>query len=253
MSSRVALVTGAASGIGAACAARLLASGMRVAGLDLRPPAPSTASSGDVVWWGDGVDVSNGEQVRAYVRQVEDALGSVDVVVNSAGIAGSGQYITETTEEELSRIIAVDLIGAILVAKATLPSMVRRGWGCIVNVASVAAIEGMPGHLPYCVAKAGLLNATRVMAWEYGRHGIRVNSIVPGLIQTPPTDAMFAKNPDLEHQMVHWAALRRMGGSEEIASAVAFLVSDDAAFVTGHSMIVDGGWTAGREPIPAPD
>ena len=242
----IAIVTGAASGIGAACAARLAAQGMIVVGMDLQsPPAGSS-----LVAWRGSIDISDGVAVEAYVAGIEAEFGPVARLVNAAGIGGSGAALLETESEELDRIITVNLRSALLLAKIVLKGMVARRRGAIVNIASVAGLEGAPGHLPYGVSKAGLVHASRCLAWEYGRHGVRVNSISPGLIQTPMTQGLFAM-PDHVHQMIHWSALRRAGQPEEIAAATAFLLSDEASFITGHNLIVDGGWTAGRDQIPA--
>jgi NAD(P)-dependent dehydrogenase (short-subunit alcohol dehydrogenase family) len=240
------LITGAGSGIGEACAKQFVNGGARVAALDVKRPAGELA---DKVFWNGPVDLLNRIAVRECVDAASSALGPIDILINAAGVGGDGKYLDETSEEELDRIIGINLRGALFTSKCVLKSMVARRRGSIVHIASVAGIEGAPGHLPYGASKAGLIHATKTMAWEYGRSGIRVNCICPGLIRTPMTGDIFSMKEHL-HQMVHWSAMRRWGEPSEIASAADFLSSDMASFVTGHALIVDGGWTAGRDQIP---
>lgn len=244
---QMALVTGVSSGIGAACAAKLASRGIAVVGMDVKAPSSPSASL-PFAWRGE-IDVSDTQAVAAYVADVEAERGAISILVNAAGIGGSGAAVLEMTDAELDRILNVNLRSAVLLCRAVLKGMVARGRGAIVNIASVAGLEGAPGHLPYGAAKAGLIHATRTLAWEYGRHGVRVNSVSPGLIRTPMTQGLFDMDDHL-HQMIHWSALRRYGLPEEVASAVAFLASDEASFVTGHNLIIDGGWTSGRDQIP---
>jgi len=240
---RTALITGAASGIGAACAARFAAEGARVAGLDVQKPLDPAA-------WGrarpfrDGVDVRDEAGVRGAVADLRAELGPIDVLVNAAGVGGFGPA-HELPEEEWDRTLDINLKGTWLVTKAVLPGMLERGAGSIIHLASVEGLEGLSGCVAYNASKGGVVLMTRTMALDYGASGIRVNCLCPGLIETPLTEGVRAV-PGVAEQMVSWHALGRSGRPEEVAAAALFLASDDASFVTGHALVVDGGWTAGR-------
>jgi meso-butanediol dehydrogenase/(S,S)-butanediol dehydrogenase/diacetyl reductase len=240
---KVALVAGAASGIGAACARRFAAEGARIAGLDLQKPLDA-ALWGDGTFFRDGVDVRSEEQVRSAVAAAVARFSRIDVLVNAAGVAGGGPA-HDLAEEEWDRTVDVNLKGSWLVAKHVLPSMLEHGAGSIIHLASVEGLEGLSGSLPYNASKGGVVLMTKNMALDYGPLGIRVNCLCPGLIETPLTKLVFDAEV-LRHEMVSWHALGRAGRPEEVAAAALFLASDDASFVTGHALVVDGGWTAGR-------
>lgn len=246
---KVALVTGAASGIGEACARRLAQAGMAVAGLDVQPVAPR---DGLDIWQGDLVDLRRPDQVEAYVEAVRTRLGPISILVNAAGVLGPGAPTHQTAIADYDRVVEVNLRGPFLVSKSVLPSMLQLGGGAIVNIASIGGLEGAPTQVAYGATKAGLIEATRTMAMEYGPYGIRVNCVCPGLIRTPMTEGIFSNEQRLK-QMIGYSPLRRWGGPEDVAGAVNFLVSDDAAFITGQHLVVDGGWTAGRQVAPEPD
>jgi NAD(P)-dependent dehydrogenase (short-subunit alcohol dehydrogenase family) len=231
---RVALVTGAASGIGAATTARFREEGATVATLDLQ---------GDV---DHAADVRDEAAVEAAVRAVVDRTGRLDVVVNAAGVAGGGP-VHLLPAEEWDRVVDVNLKGTFLVAKHAAAVMVGQRSGSIVNLASIEGLEGTEGGSAYNASKGGVVLLTKNMAIDYGRSGIRVNCICPGFIDTP----MLRSVMDLDvmaqvrdrYREAHM--LGRFGKPEEIASAASFLASDDASFVTGHALVVDGGFTAG--------
>jgi NAD(P)-dependent dehydrogenase (short-subunit alcohol dehydrogenase family) len=247
---RVALVTGAASGIGAACAVRFAEEGAVIAGIDLQKPvgdgwsrvekrAPRSS-------FRDGVDVRSEADVRAAADAAVARFGRIDVLVNAAGVGGGGPA-HELAEEEWDRVVDINLKGSFLVAKHVLAQMVKQGSGSVVHLASVEGLEGMSGSLPYNASKGGVVLMTKNMAIDYAPHGIRVNCLCPGLIDTPLT-APLAMGP-LKHirdTMQSWHALNRLGRPEEVAACALFLASDDASFVTGHALVVDGGWMAGR-------
>ncbi|MDH3687771.1 MAG: SDR family oxidoreductase [Myxococcales bacterium] len=245
-----ALVTGAASGIGAACALRFAQEGAAVAGLDVQQPADAA--------WKEAVelaprshfgiaDVSDEAQVTEAVAAVREALGGIDVLVNAAGIAGGGPaHLVQ--EGDWDRVLDVNLKGTWLASKHVLPAMLEGGGGSIVHIASVEGLEGFEGGSAYNASKGGVVLLTRNMAMDYGRRGIRVNAVCPGFIETPllesvlgdPAMATYRERIREAHQ------LGRLGKPEEIAQAALFLASDEASFVTGVALPVDGGFTAGH-------
>jgi NAD(P)-dependent dehydrogenase (short-subunit alcohol dehydrogenase family) len=243
---KVALVTGAASGIGAHCALRFAQEGARVAGVDLKKPVDPAAwaaveAAAPAARFFDGVDVRDEARVASAVRTALERFHRIDVLVNAAGVEGVGPA-HELTQESWDRTVDINLKGSFLVAKHVLPSMLARKSGSVINVASVEGLEGMAGSMSYNASKGGVVLMTKSMALDYGPAGIRVNCLCPGLILTPLTEIVQQAKPVLD-QMVSWHALGRAGRPEEVAAA-------DASFVTGHALVVDGGWTAGRRILP---
>jgi NAD(P)-dependent dehydrogenase (short-subunit alcohol dehydrogenase family) len=230
---RVALVTGAASGIGEACVSRFNAEGAVTVGLDLQHPDRA-------------VDVRDEDAVARVIADVVAEHGRLDVVVNAAGVAGGGP-VHQLEADEWDRVLDVNLKGTYLVCKHALVAMMEQRSGSIVNIASIEGIEGTEGGSAYNASKGGVVLLTKNMAIDYGRIGIRVNCICPGFIDTP----MFRAVMELEamaqvrERIREEHKLGRFGRPEEIASAALFLASDDASFVTGHALVVDGGFTAG--------
>jgi NAD(P)-dependent dehydrogenase (short-subunit alcohol dehydrogenase family) len=251
LSGKVALITGAASGIGAACATRFAQEGASVAGLDLQKPVDGAAweavrAAAPSAAFRDGLDVRDEEKVAAAVQEAAERFGRIDVLVNAAGVAGIGQA-HELEASEWDRVVDINLKGSFLVAKHVLPVMLRQGSGSIIHLASVEGIEGMSSALAYNASKGGVVLMTRNMAIDYGPHGIRVNCLCPGLIDTPLV-ALLGQPAlaGVREQMRSLHALGRLGRAEEVAAAALFLASDDASFVSGHALAVDGGWMAGR-------
>lgn len=230
---RVALVTGGASGIGLACCERFASEGAKVASLDLE--------AGDYK-----VDVRDEEGVAAAVDSLVADHGRIDIVVNSAGIAGGGP-VHMVSASDWQKVIDVNLTGTFLVSKHALRHMVGQRSGSIVNVASIEGVQGTEGGSSYNASKGGVVLLTKNMAIDYGRAGIRVNCICPGFIDTPLLRAVM-DSEGMAQVRDHYRDLHvlgRFGRPEEIAAAAAFLASDDASFVTGHPLVVDGGFTAG--------
>jgi len=247
-----ALITGAASGIGAACALRFAEEGASVVGIDVQPPVDAAAwarveESAPAALFLDGVDVRDESQVMAVVARAEGRLGHLDVLVNAAGVSGFGAcHALEVAEWD--RVVDINLKGSYLVSKHVLPGMIARGSGSIVHLASVEGLEGMAQSMAYNASKGGVVLMTRSMAIDYGLHGIRVNCLCPGLVETPLTAPVrdITELRGVWDAMVGFHALGRAGRADEIAAAALFLASSDASFVTGAALVVDGGWTAGR-------
>lgn len=243
---RIALVTGAASGIGAATALRMAGEGALVTGMDLAEP-------GDGPWrqveaCASSARFTTGDVSKeADVERVIAETGAPDIVVNAAGVA-SGGAVHDYPVEEWDRVLDVNLKGTFLVCKHALRGMLDKGGGSIVNIASIEGLEGAEGGSGYNASKGGVVLLTKNLAMDYGRKGIRVNCVCPGLVDTPMTRSIF----DVDGMREYWRkfeeahALGRAGRPEEIAAAVCFLASDDASFVSGAAMVVDGGLTAGH-------
>ena len=247
----VAVVTGAASGIGAACAQRFRGEGARVVGLDVTEPAHHQDTGGAGVEF-SRVDVCDEHAVAAVFDDVVTSHGRVDAVVHAAGVAGGGPvHLVQASEWQ--RVIDVNLTGTFVVAKHAVRVMldqelVEGERGSIVTVASVEGIEGTEGGSSYNASKGGVVLLTKNVAIDYGHRGIRANAICPGFIRTPMLEGVF-EMPGMEHvldDIVRSHKLGRLGRPEEIAAAALFLASRDASFVTGHALVVDGGYTAGR-------
>ena len=246
---KVAVITGAASGIGAACARRFAREGAAIAGIDLSKP-------GDEAWRGVAehasgtslheLDVRDEPAIEAAIAAIAARFQRVDVLVNAAGVAGAGAA-HELDQAEFDRVVDINLKGSFLVAKHVLRPMLEQKAGSIIHIASIEGLEGLPGQLAYNASKGGVVLMTKNMAIDYGRLGIRVNCLCPGAIDTPLLGALRedALRP-IREQMRAFHALDRFGQPEEVAAAALFLASDDASFVTGTALVVDGGWTAGR-------
>ena len=240
---RVALVTGGASGIGAATSRRLAAEGARLAVTDL-----DAERAGEVAAEIDGgayeLDVRSTASVREAVNRIEADLGPVDVLVNNAGYDEFGFFVN-TDEQMWDRVLAVNLRGVLAVTHAVLPGMQERRGGRIVNVASEAGRVGSQGSGVYSAAKAGVIGLTKAVARESARYGVRCNAVAPGPIETPLLMAAPQALGDLGERlvagMVGSTAMRRIGQPDEVAAAIAYLASDDASFVTGQTLGVSGG------------
>ncbi|MEV0685921.1 3-oxoacyl-ACP reductase FabG [Nocardia sp. NPDC050378] len=247
MPSRTAFVTGAARGIGAATAARLAEDGCAVAVVDLDPDAAMeaagkiNAAGGTAI--GIGCDVSDETQVADAVARTVADLGSLDVLVNNAGVLRDN-LLFKMSVDDWDTVMSVHLRGAFLCSRAAQKHMVDNRSGAIVNTSSVSAL-GNRGQANYAAAKAGIQGLTRTLAMELGPFGIRVNAVAPGFIATEMTAAtaerMGVRAEDLQAKTAEITPLRRVGTPADIANVVAFLASDDAGFVTGQTLYVDGG------------
>jgi len=239
---RVALVTGGSGGIGAATAAALAASGHAVAvGYASRAEAAEKVAA-EIGGLAVPVDVTDPASVAAAFTQVEDALGPVAVLVNNAGVTGDGLAM-RMGDDQWRRVLATSLDGAFHTIRRALPSMTRQRFGRIVNVGSVAGFSGSAGQANYAAAKAGLVGLTRSIAREMAPRGITCNAVAPGPIATNMTDVL---SPERQAEMVAAVPLGRMGRPDEVASVIAFLCSDAAAYVNGAVVPVDGGLGMGH-------
>ena len=247
---RVAIVTGAASGIGLAIAERLAADGHPVAIFDRNEEAGTAAAAKISADGGTAlavtVDVAEPEQIAAGVARVVAELGPPTVLVNNAGIEGFDPFLSITLEK-WERLLRVNLTGTFLCCQAVVPHMVEAGWGRIVNISSSSAQGGQSLMTHYVSSKAGMIGLTKALALELGPKGITVNTIPPGFIDTPMLRASEAKGllgEGVEHHAKQ-TPVRRAGLPSDIAGATAFLVSDDASYVTGQVIGVNGGRNTG--------
>ena len=247
------IVTGAASGIGRACAIRLLDEGANVMGADVVAAADLPASSAMDRWEFTPVDVSDEASVASLVRAAGDAYGRVDGLVNAAGVAGGGPvHLVEASDWD--RVVGVNLYGTFLTAKHVIARMLEQplvdgARGAVVTIASIEGVEGTAGGSSYSASKGGVVILTKNMAIDYAGRGIRVNTVCPGFIDTPMTQAIFGMEgmEQARREIAVEHKLGRFGRPDEVASAACFLLSSDASFITGHALVVDGGYTAGRD------
>jgi NAD(P)-dependent dehydrogenase (short-subunit alcohol dehydrogenase family) len=243
---RVVLITGAGSGIGAACALAFAREGARVAVADIN--ADNTDATVEKIRQAGGeamgitVDVTQNDQVAAMVERVLQQWGRLDIAHNNAGI-GSGQAtVGDVDEAVFDRVIAVNLKGVWLCMKHALQPMLKQGSGVIINTASALALTAMPNLSPYVASKHAVVGLTKTAALEYAKSGIRINAVCPGFIATPLVPAALSARASTDTGAAF--AMGRLGTVEEVASAVLWLASDSASFVTGTLLTVDGGWTA---------
>jgi NAD(P)-dependent dehydrogenase (short-subunit alcohol dehydrogenase family) len=239
---RVAVVTGAAGGIGAAICRRLAADGFAVACLDLRSDDLTPMASELPLARGYGVDVRDPASVHEVGELIRRDLGAPWLAVNAAGVF-SIQHVTELAEPEWDRIIDTNLKGPYLICREFLPAMISAHDGCIVNVASTAGVRGGRRRAAYCASKGGLVLLSRSLAIDHGPDGVRVNCVCPGLIDTEMADWIRHDEAAMA-QFAAGAPAGRIGTPQEIADAVAFLASDAASYLQGAVMMVDGGVTA---------
>ena len=248
LAGKVVLITGAASGIGAATFFKLRGLGATVEGCDLSVVPLETESRFENVRMAT-VDIRDAEQVQRFVDSVIERHVRIDAVVNCAGVGVTSEQVPmthETSREDWDRQIGVNLTGTYIVSRAALPALIVQG-GAIVNISSIAGLVGIAGLSAYSASKAGVLGLTRTMALEYATSRVRVNAICPGFVDTPMVRSSLDRSDDpaaalRSAELLH--PMGRLAQPSEIADVVAWLVSDSASFVTGAAIPVDGGFTA---------
>ncbi len=241
---KVALVTGAASGIGRATAEAFVARGYATVLVDREAKAGEHAQetlrrNGDCTFI--RCDVTNDEDVRAAIEKAVAIYGRLDAAFNAAGVNGDMSPLAEGTLENWNRVIAIDLTGVWSCMRYEIRQMLKNGGGSIVNCASVSGLVAAEQLSPYVAAKHGVIGLTKAAAIEYIRQGIRVNAVCPGMIDTPMFDSI---TPDVASALVGSSPVGRFGTPAEIAAAVMWLSDESSSFVVGHALVADGGWTA---------
>jgi NAD(P)-dependent dehydrogenase (short-subunit alcohol dehydrogenase family) len=243
-----AFVTGASYGIGAATAAALAGAGFDVAVSDLRP-ADLTDTVKAITNTGAravpvALDVRSLTSIRQALAEVVAAFGGLDALVNNAGVPLTRPAM-DVSEAEWDEVVGVNLRGAFFVSQQMGRHLIGSGRpGCIVSIASTHGVIGIADRSTYGIAKAGIIQMTRMLAIEWAPHGIRVNAVAPGTVETPSRAAVFAANPQRREFMMSRVPLRRFGTAEEMAAAVCYLASPAAAYITGQTLLVDGGLTS---------
>jgi len=247
-SGKVALVTGGASGLGRESALLLAKEGAQVMVSDISQTegeetvAMISKAGGQANFVKANVTIA--ADVEAMVNQTIERFGRLDFALNNAGIDGVRARTAEYPEDVWRQVIEINLTGVFLCMKYELPQMVKQGGGAIVNLSSVAGVTGFPGHAAYTASKHGVIGLTKTAAIDYARKKIRVNAVCPAYTRTPMVERMVKEFPDLEKKLVERVPLGRLGLPLEIAQAVLYLFSDAAAFITGHSLVLDGGIVA---------
>jgi NAD(P)-dependent dehydrogenase (short-subunit alcohol dehydrogenase family) len=245
---KVAIVTGGGSGIGLATARAMAAAGAHVVIADVQEDAGEHAAQELRARGGDAIfvscDVSSDEQVGHLVAETVRTFGALHVAFNNAGVEGEIHPLAECPLEDWNRTLAVDLTGVFLCMRHQIPALLDAGGGAIVNCASVAGLVGFAGSGPYVAGKHGVVGLTKSAALDYAAQGIRVNAVCPGVIETPMVERVVHEHAEMRPQLTTMEPIGRVGLPEEVASAVVWLCSDAASFVTGHALAVDGGLVA---------
>jgi 3-oxoacyl-[acyl-carrier protein] reductase len=241
MSNRTALVTGASRGIGKACVETLAHAGHRVVlaarSLDTLEEAASALRAAGADAFVVGIDLSNPESIVSGISKAAKAFGRIDILVNNAGITKDGLAV-RMKQSDWEIVLQTNLSGSFYAIQQVLPGMMRERWGRIVNISSVVGERGNPGQANYVASKAALIGLTKSLAQEVGSRNITINAVAPGFIETDMTHGLSA---ELKQRILDETPLKRMGTPLDVASAVKFLVSDDANFITGHVLDVNGG------------
>jgi NAD(P)-dependent dehydrogenase (short-subunit alcohol dehydrogenase family) len=245
---KVALVTGAGAGIGRATALTFADKGAKVVVADFAVEAGEETVKMINDGGGEAIfvkaDVSQATDVEALVNKTIETYGRLDCAANNAGISGPIVASIDLEEDDWNRVVNIDLKGVWLCMKYEIPQMIKQGSGSIVNTASMAGIVGFPSQAPYVASKHGVIGLTKSAALEYGTQNIRVNAVCPGVIHTSMVDSVVEAIPDIIDILNQQAPVGRIGQPQEVAECISWLCSDAASFVTGHALVVDGGYVA---------
>ncbi len=246
--SKVALITGGGGGLGRAMALALARTGARIVAADAAEENGQATVQAVTEAGGEArfvpVDVTDPASVERMVQATVEAFGRLDFAINNAGVGGAHARTADFPEDVWHRVLAVNLTGVWQCMRFEIPQMLKQGGGVIVNVASVAGIVPLPGNSAYTASKHGVIGLTKAAALEYVRRGIRINALCPGYTRTPMVEQMFEQRPRLEEHLPQIMPIRRIGTPEEIADAIVYMCSDSAAFMIGHTLILDGGIAA---------
>lgn len=246
LKNKVAIVTGASSGIGRAIAEIFSKEGAKIIVADYKSKGGQKTVKNIIDAGGQAefvqTDVSKSDEVEVMVKVAVEKFGGLDILVNNAGVALMAD-LASTTEKIWQKTIDVDLKGVFLGVKFAVPEMEKRGKGKIINTASIAGLVGFQGITAYCAAKGGVVNMTKELALDLASKKINVNAIAPGVIKTAMTVDIL-KDPSMAKSMLTQTPIGRFGEPEDIAYAALYLASDESDFVTGHTLVVDGGWIA---------
>jgi NAD(P)-dependent dehydrogenase (short-subunit alcohol dehydrogenase family) len=245
---KVALVTGASSGIGRTCAIAFAREGAKVVVVDTAVEGGQDtikiikAAGGEAFFL--RTDVSKAKEVQTMVEKTVETYGRLDCAYNNAGVVAIPRLTPDTSEEDWDRVISVNLKGIWLCMKYEIPQMLRQGKGAIVNASSMLGLIGMAKRSAYAASKHGVVGLTKVAALEYANVGIRVNAVCAAVVRTSLVESIITSEPESEDQLTAMIPMERLGTSEEIAEVVIWLCSDASSFVTGHAMLADGGVAA---------
>lgn len=245
---KVALVTGGGSGIGRASATAFACEGARTIVADISISGAEETVRKIKELGGEAIsvrtDVSKANEVESLIGKIVAQFGRLDIAHNNAGVEGDIASTADCTEENWDKIISVNLKGVWLCMKYEITQMLKQGCGVIVNTASIAGLVGLRGSPAYDASKHGIVGLTKTAALEYARAKIRINAVCPGGIETPMIQRQTIRNPNIREKLIAVEPMGRMGSPEEVAEAVLWLCSESSSFVTGHAMMVDGGFVA---------